>query len=142
MVPSTKATGGPLAPVVRDKQTRTGWKKSQVYGFVKRLCTDANTTETIIDCIESQTYNLSEIVARVKSGLGKYAQVVKDPWTEDFSYRNPGRTYTLVITKMWVQSLWSNQLRIILKENLLYDLYVHDPKFFYISRIATLLHSL
>ena len=69
VVTSTKATGGTPAPavtlVVRDKQTRTGLKKSYIYGFVKTLCTDANTTETIIDCIESQTYDLSEIVAKM-----------------------------------------------------------------------------
>ena len=42
---------------------------------------------------------------------------------------------------MKVDSVWSNPLRIILKPNLLYDLYVHDPKFFYISRNADPGHS-
>ena len=139
VVTSTKARGGTEAPavtvVVRDKQTGTGWKNNQIFGHVKKLCADANTTEMMIDCIESQTYNLSEIVAKVKSGLGQFEEVLKDPWTEHFSYRYLGRTYTLDISmKMRVQSPSSNQLRIVLKENLSYDLYVHDPKFFYISR--------
>ena len=146
VVTSTKATGGTPAPAVtiavRNKETGIGWKKSQIRGFVNNLCADANTTETIIDCIASQTYNLSEIVAKVESGIGNYAQVVKDPWKEDFSYRYAGRTYTLDISKkMRVQSVWSNPLRIVLKQNLLYDLYVHDPKFFYISRNADAGHS-
>ena len=141
VVTSTKATGGTPAPsvtvVVRDKKTGTAWKKKQLFGFVKKLCTDANTTETISDCIGSQTYNLSEISTNVKMGLGYYARVVKDPWSEDFSYRYAGRTYTLDIPKkIRVGSLWSNPLRIVLKENLSYDLYIHDPKFFYISRNA------
>ena len=125
VVTSTKETGPTPAPsvtiAVRNKQTGIGWKKTQIRGFVKKLCAYANTTETIIDCIERQTYNMSEIDAKVKFGIGYFAKVVTEPWKEDFSYRYAGRTYTLDISKkMRVQSVWSNPLRILLKENLLY----------------------
>ena len=131
MVTSTKATGGTPAPavtvVVRDKETGTGWKKN---GFVGKLCSDAKTTETIMDCIESTTYNMSEISTNVEMGLGYFGKVVKDPWTEYFSYGYGGQTYTLEISeKIGFSTVWSNPLRILLKENLLHDLYIYDPKF-------------
>ena len=49
-----------------------------------------------------------------------------------------GRTYTLNITeKIRVgHSMSTNPLRIVLekKENLHYDIFIHDPKYFYVSR--------
>ena len=82
------------------------------------LCSDAKTTETIMDCIESTTYNMSEIPTNVEIGLGYFGKVVKDRWTEYFSYGYVGQTYTLEISeKIGFSNVWSNPLRILLKEN-------------------------
>ena len=85
VVTSARQSGGTPAPAVTIAvagKNSNGWKDQTVfYRFVKMICKDANTT--VIDCIESQTYNLSEIVSSVKLGLGtigKYAKKIKEPW--------------------------------------------------------------
>ena len=105
VVTSTKKSGGTPAPAVTivvssGNVTKSGWKGNRyVSGFVRNICDETNTTETIIGCIERQTYDFSEVVKSVKFGLGYYSKKVKDPWIEDFSYAYAGRTYTLDITK-------------------------------------------
>ena len=45
-----------------------------------------NSTETLLGCIERNTYNLSEIFQHAKIGIGSRAQDVKDvTWKENFS---------------------------------------------------------
>ena len=140
VVTSTKESGGTPAPAVTivasGNDTKSGWKeKGPISKFVEQNCNEANSTKTIIDCIERQTYDIFEVVKSVKFGLGYYSKKVKDPWIEDFSYANAGRTYTLNISKkLHPSSVFRNPLRIVLKTDLLYDLFIHDPSFFYISR--------
>ena len=140
VVTSTRASGGTPAPaitiVVSGKAIKSGWKvEGPISGFVQQICNEANTTKTIIDCIERQTYNISEVVTSVKLGIGYHSKAVKDPWNEDFSYTYAGRTYTIEIPeKLRPSSVFRNPLRIELKTDLLYDLFIHDPSFFYISR--------
>jgi len=140
VVTSTRASGGTQAPAVTiavsRNAIRSGWKKKgPISGFVQQICKEANTTETIIGCIERQTYNISEVVKSAKLGLGYHSKKVKDPWIEDFSYRYAGRTYTLNISKkLRPKSVFRNPLRIELKTGLLYDLFIHDPSFFYLTR--------
>ena len=137
VVNSFRRSGGTPAPAVTIAvagKNANGWKDKLVFNeFMRKICKDANTT--VIDCIESQTYNTSEIVKRVKLGLGHFATEVKEPWKENFSNAFAGRTYTLDISKnIKTNDIHENPLRIVLKSNLLYDLYIHDPKFFIVSR--------
>ena len=126
VVTSTKESGGTPAPAVTivvsgGNVTKSGWKESAyISGFVRNICNESNTTETIIDCIERQTYDISEVVKSVKFGLGYYSKKVIDPWIEEFSYVYAGRTYTLDINeKLRPKSIFANPLRILLKTNLL-----------------------
>ena len=137
VVTSSRQSGGTPAPAVTIAvagKDNNGWKeKALFFEFVQIICKNANTT--VIDCIESQTYNLSEIVTSVKLGLGKYDTQLQEPWKEDFSNAFAGRTYTLDIPKnLRVNAISENPLRIVLQANLSYDLYIHDPKFFFVSR--------
>ena len=102
VVTSRQNTNGTQAPavtiVVKRKDTRSGWKKQAWVGFVQTLCNDTNGAKTIVNCIEQQTYNLSEITARVTLGANVevYSNAVKNlKWTEDFTHSYAGRTYTL-----------------------------------------------
>ena len=80
VVTSSKDAGGTPIPAVtivvrgNDTKTETGWKnKKGISDFVRRNCNEAlamNTTETINDCIESQTYDISEVVKNVRFGIG------------------------------------------------------------------------
>ena len=90
-----------------------------------RICTDANST----DCIESNTYDLSEIVTSVNSVCIRYLYKVKDAnWTEDFAHSYTGRTYTLELPlKLRLRENFTNLLRIGLGSHFL-QLYNSGPK--------------
>ena len=144
VVTSRRESGGTLAPavtiVVKRTDTGTAWKKKtfQTNAFVSSLCSEPDENQSIIDCIEENTYSLSEISQSVNLGLplpGVPSNVVKDPWIEDFIFSFMGRIYTLNITKkLRYDSLADGLLRIELEPNLSYDIFIHDPKFFYATR--------
>ena len=143
VVTSRRETGGTQAPAVtivaRGSDTQNGWKKdiSTSKFFVDSLCSDIGKNQSIIGSIKGNTYDLSEISQSVNIGfpiLG-VVNVGKDPWIEDFTYSFMGRTYTLNITKkLRYDSLANSLLRIGLEPNLTYDIYIHDPKYFYATR--------
>ena len=135
---------------VQKNDTKNGWKDTEIkWGFVKRLCSSGNTAEAITDCIEKQTYNLSEIVTGVDLGFWRFSNKVEDVnWKEDFAHSYAGRTYTLELSlKLRVVGLQEedqsdiayynkrsrNILNIGLQENLSYELFIHDPKYFYVT---------
>ena len=141
VVMSRRETGGTPAPaltiVVRRNDTGTGWKKEVSWGkdYVSALCGEPGQDQSIIDCIEENTFEQSEISQSVYLGLGAFSKEVKDPWIEDFTYSFMGRTYTLNITKnLRYDSLTDSLLRIGLEPNLMYDIFIHDPKYFYATR--------
>ena len=71
----TKGTEAPAVTiVVNRKDANTGWKRKAWAGFVQTLCNDANTTKTIVSCIEQQTYNLSEITTKVTLGKSSFTK--------------------------------------------------------------------
>ena len=142
VVTSRRGTEGTQAPavtiVVNNKNMKTGWKKEGWTGFVKTLCKDANTTEALVSCIENQTYDLMEITTRVTSGaaIKDYANEVIDPnWIEDFPHTYAGRTYTLDLPiKLKATPSPDSMLRIGLNISFHFEIYFHDPKFFYVTR--------
>ena len=144
VVTSRREGGGTPAPaltiVVRRTDTGTGWKKEtfQTKLFVESLCGDTDKNKSITDCFEENTFDLSEISQSVNLGLpvpGVSSNGVKDAWIEDFTYSFMGRTYTLNITKnLRYDSLADSLLRIGLEPNLTYDIFIHDPKYFYATR--------
>ena len=123
-------------------------KKCQSWGcagFVPTLCKDANSTETIVSCIEQQTYNLSEIIASVTLGdtVQGFSNEVKNPnWTEDFTHNYAGRAYILDLPiNLRSFSFSENALTIGLKaignngdNDVNYEIYIHDPTFFHVTR--------
>ena len=139
VVTSRRETGGTQAPAltVVVKRKGTSWKKevaprSEFRGFVDHLCGDPSLNQSLIDCIEENTFDLSEISQSVNLGLpGVFSKVIEDSWIEDFSYYF-GRTYTLNITKkLRYDSLAEGILRIGLERNLDYYIFIHDLKYFY-----------
>ena len=143
VVTSRRETGGTQAPaltiLVRGSDTQNGWKKdiSTSKFFVDSLCSDIGTNQSIIGCIKGNTYDLSEISQSVNLGfpiLG-VVNIGNNPWIEDFTYSFMGRTYTLNINKkLRYDSLANSLLRIGLEPNHTYDIYIHDPKYFYATR--------
>ena len=102
-----RETGGLKAPaltvIVKRNDTQMGWKSElkNTHFLVESYCKDYMVKgQTIIDCIEEQTYNQSEILKSVSQGGGIFSKPLKASWTEDFTHNYPGRQYTLQIPGM------------------------------------------
>ena len=153
VVASKRETEGIPVPsvtiAVQNNDTKNGWKDTEkMWGFVKHLCSNGNTAEDITDCIEKHTYNLSEVVTGVDLGFLGFSNKVEDVnWKEDFAHSFAGRTYSLELSlKLRLVGFHEedqsdiahcktarNILKIGLQENLSYELFIHDPKYFYVT---------
>ena len=143
VVTSMLETGGLKAPavtvIVNRNDTQMGWKSElkNTHFFVESYCKDYMVKgQTIIDCIEEQTYDQSEILKSVSQGGGIFSKPLKASWTEDFTHNYPGRQYTLQIPGILRigRYQFNDLIRISFEPDLVYSLFVHDPKYFYISR--------
>ena len=100
-----KADGIPIPAitiVVDGAADEYGWKTKIGLGqkIAEKHCQQANTTETLVGCIEKQTYNLSEISSGVKMRRSRVGDIFDDPvkdqnWIEDYTHTYFGRIYTL-----------------------------------------------
>ena len=128
--------------------SRNGWKKQgEVQKIVRKFCKEAMTVETLVKCIERETYNLSEISSGIKMGLGlstgkifaNKSEVKDQNWIEDYTHTYFGRIYTLdhSIQLKSTSYFKGDSIRIDLnkevEEESYYELYFHDPKYFYIN---------
>ena len=138
----TKGTPAPAVTIVfRNDETQSGWKeKGQLglAGFVQTLCSDANTTNSFASCIQNNTYNKSELIRNVRIGSADYyspIEVGDHNWNEDFTHIYAGRIYTLDYNfKLKAYSASESALKISLYTKSEYEIYIHDPAFFYITR--------
>ena len=143
-----KADGIPIPAitiVVDGAADEFGWKTKIGIGkkLAEKQCQQANTTEILVGCIEKQTYNLSEISSGIKMRRSREEDIYDDPvkdqnWIEDYTHTYFGRIHTLdhsIQLKAW-SHLNRNSMRLDLKSvgpNHSYDLYFHDPKYFYFN---------
>ena len=140
----TKGTPAPAVTIVmRNDETQSGWKeKGQLgsAGFVQPLCSDANTTKSFASCIQKNTYNKSELIKSVMIGSAENngsSKVGDHNWKEDFTHIYAGRIYTLDYNfKLKASSVSESALKTSLYTNVKYEyeIYIHDPSFFYITR--------
>ena len=121
----------------RGGNTGNGWKKQgSFFQVTKSLCKYAKSMEDIIDCIESNTYTLSEISFGVNIGVPDGQKMEDAKWIENYDSFS-GRIYTLELPKLLIATpnplthLTQNTLIIGLNKSLMYDLYIHDPKNFF-----------
>ena len=133
--------------VVNGAVGKNGWKKKVVDPkIVRKICKYAKTTDTLVACIESHTFNLSEISSGIRMGVGvpmgkiyaNKSEVKDQNWIEDYTHTHFGRIYTLdhAIQLQSSSYMKKDSIRIDLKdaeENQNYDLFFHDPKYFYLN---------
>ena len=142
LVTSLRDTDGLEAPavtiVVSRNETLTGWKSNngfKYYNWVEHLCKNyLSENQSIVACIEEKTFNLSEISKKVTLGIGRRSRPAEVNWTEDFTHSSTGRQYTLKIDKRLSVGKLTHLIRIRLQPNLVYSIFFHDEKYFYISR--------
>ena len=140
----SKGTPAPAVTIVAlNEETQSGWKEKGQFGsagFVQTLCSDANTTNSFANCIQQKTYNKSELIRKVRIGSTFYnspSEIGDQNWKEDFTHIYAGRIYTFDYDfKLKASSVSESALKISLYTNVKYEyeIYIHDPSFFYITR--------
>ena len=134
---------------VKSAANGNGWRKhGGVQKVVRKFCKKAKTIDTLVACIERNTYNLSEISSGMKMGVGAItgkifankSEVKDQNWIEDYTHTYFGRIYTLdhSVQLKSTSYLKGDSIRIDLRnqsdeEHYRYELYFHDPKYFYLN---------
>ena len=84
-------------------------------------------------CIERNTFNKTETLKEIVLGFTAKHSLQKQLWTEDFTVGWMGRSYTLNTSQTLGPHYQTLQLYLIFDDNLEYDIYIHDPKYFVIN---------
>ena len=140
-----ESDGTPIPAItiaVKGKESGNGWKRqgTQLH-ITKEHCKNAKSVGDLNKCVEGLTYDLSETSSGVTIGIGikDFDWKIKEPkWTEDYLHNYAGRIYTLEHPLQLNPSIVTSAfLRIELKTGHngrhTYDLYIHDPKNFYLT---------
>ena len=135
-----ESDGTPIPAItiaVKGKESGNGWKKTGLHLHItKEHCKNAKSVGDLNKCVEGLTYDLSETSSGVTVGIVKdFDWKIKEPkWTEDYLHNYAGRIYTLEHPLQLNPSILTGAfLRIELKNDHMYDLYIHDPKNFYLT---------
>ena len=97
--------------------------------FKFELCDNAT---DIVKCINQETYNRSEVIAKVELGVDTRRSLTnRSLWVEDFTETTSGRCYTLTVPKMITADYRTDQIIFHLPwtPTASYNLYVHDGNF-------------
>ena len=141
VVRSVRYSDGTPVPVitiaVKGKESGNGWKRQGMptpWHITKAHCKNAKSVGDLNKCVEGLTYDLSETSSGVTIGIGIDCKIKEPKWTEDYLHNYAGRIYTLEhpleLRPYFVTRAY---LRIELKKGHMYDLYIHDPKNFYLT---------
>ena len=128
-------SNGVEAPAVtvcgRSPQFSRGWRGNVTVncGIVELMCGDA---EDIEGCIETKTFNRSEMVKDVLMGYMTRKSLVNEnnPWIEDFTRSRRGRCHTLNIPQRIGPNGNEERLFLLLSHDLVYQIFIHDPDYF------------
>ena len=146
IVKSQKASEGIEGPTVtilaRNNNTKWGWKQKPVEAnedseALQVQCKDLNQSETVHSCIENETFQWGTVIKDFYvGGLKEFKQSKMNNtlWIEDFTVGYDGRYYSLTIPRKIGTNWRKDQVYIHLNAKLIYDIYVHEKKYFIISR--------
>ena len=101
-------------------------------------CKKLNTT-TIEECVELDTYHLTDLVKGAHYGLSNSSEESSSLlWTQDFTEANMGKQFTLKPRRTLLTNSPDDVLVTLLGPrlggNLSYAIFVHDENFFLVSR--------
>ena len=136
MVKTTRETGGKIAaPSIsintRNPKTRHGWKIDEYEKYLQS-CLLSNHSET---CIENETYNQSDVFNNVFLGYSRMFSLVNSTnlWRKDFTRTGQGSIFVFNFSFPVGPDLWNDRLIFELSYNLVYRIFIHDPKYFVIT---------
>ena len=127
----------------------SGWRNgSQLapnfLGSFDAHCSGAITREEILDCIEKETFNITDALPkRVWPGIDAPVDLSGNQfWTTDFTAALDGRCFTLNYTQSFKADIMKDGFLIDLNPDLAYLVYVHQPDFFLVSYIPLTMPTL
>ena len=95
-------------------------------------------TSTIKECVEKDTFNLTDIVRSAHYGLSNSSENSSSLfWTQDFTEANMGKQYTLKPRRTLLTNSPDDVLVTLLGKNrniFAFAIFVHDENFFLVSR--------
>ena len=127
-------TEGIKAPAVTicPRNPRYGWRDVMDMphkDIIQHQCRESE--NELADCIESNTFNLSDIVRGATIGY-KSRKPLTDPglWSVDFEYVKYGRCYTLNYPENIGPDYMTDAIYLLLDLKLNHRIYVHDKNYF------------
>ena len=136
VVTTTRESGGKIAaPAIsinaRNPKTRLGWKGDdrELDKLNIDKCLQANNTQT---CIENGTYSRNEVFLDVLMGYKKLLSLMnrKKLWQKDITRVTRGSIFTINFPYPVGPDMFNDRLIIEFGDNLLYNIYMHDSKYF------------
>ena len=119
---------------VRSHATEMGWKEIRWNGndTLVHQCKDFPTVE---QCLDSLTFNRSEIIKGTLIGYETKLSLMEEEgvWQPDFTHVMFGRSYTLNPKMRIGPEYQKDQLIILLDNGYIYDIFVHEKKFFILN---------
>ena len=134
VIKTRKNTDGIEAPSftisARSNTTGMGWKEKQISNghsndTLVHQCKDFDTVE---QCLDSQTFNRSEIIKGALLGYERKLSLMEDEgvWEQDFTYVRFGRSYTFQPNTRIGPEDNKEQLILLLDNKYIYDIFVHE----------------
>ena len=121
----------------RSRSTGMGWKEKHILNAhsndtLVHQCKDFDTVE---QCLDSQTFNRSEIIKGALLGYERKLSLMEDEgvWEEDFTYVRFGRSYTFQPNIRIGPEDDKEQLILLLDNKYIYDIFVHEKNFFILN---------
>jgi hypothetical protein len=138
LVSSKTVTGGIAGPVVticaRNNVTKDGWRVAPPGNIPDPLLEDHCTDEERIkECINEKTYQREDTVLRAELGYDRKQVQELTEWSVDFTFMWYGRCFSVVVPRAIGPNYQTDMLILHLNRTNIYEIYVHDGKYFIVN---------
>ena len=93
------------------------------------FCNNSENMEEVSDCINKNSFNISELVETASDGKGENL-MSQEYWVENFSLMSAGKCFTLNTSKVYIGSDMNHPLILNFNTTLSQYTIIHDPNFF------------
>ena len=132
VVRATRETGGIAMPAVtifagtqEPGEHWSAWKQE-----VEQACKDARSTRSLENCIDSNTYQISEFLKLAALGALEMKSLLKQV-KEEFAFSATGRYFTMNKDISIGPDYDKDELIFFLSHSFVYYFHIHDPEFYF-----------
>ena len=132
VVRSTRETGGIAAPAVtifagtqEPGEHWSAWKQK-----MEQACSDAGSTRSLENCIDSNSFQISDFLKMAALGCVEMKSLTKQV-KEEFAYSDTGRYFTLNEDISIRPNYDKDEIIFILSHSFVYYFHIYDPTFYF-----------